>query len=240
MMTTLPTPGRRARLLPPLAPVSLTDDQRRVAHMAAALLLAYPDDATRAAAPTVRSAVAGLPAEVRDRLDPLAAALEGADSAHGEALRALQAEYVATFDLKRKCALYLTYYRAGDTRRRGHALVRFVEAYRAAGFEVASDELPDYLPTALELSAQARGESAKVAAALLAAHREGIEVLRSALAQLHSPWTAVVEAVCLTLGPVDERTADRVAELVLAGPPAELVGLSGYGAPDVEGGLPWT
>ncbi|ACZ30846.1 nitrate reductase molybdenum cofactor assembly chaperone [Xylanimonas cellulosilytica DSM 15894] len=236
MMTTLPTPGLRSRLLTPLNPVSLGDAQRRTAHMAAAVLLAYPDDAARATAPTVQAALAGLPAAVRERLEPLAAAIADADD---DALRALQADYVATFDLKRKCALYLTYYRAGDTRRRGHALVRFVEAYRAAGFELDSEELPDYLPTVLELSAQAQGEGAKVAAALLAAHREGIEVLRSALAQLTSPWTAVVEAVCLTLGPVDEATAERVAELVLAGPPAELVGLSGYGASDSEGGSPW-
>ncbi len=236
MMTTLPTPGLRAKLLPQLAPVHLSEDQRRTAHMAAAILLAYPDAEVKASAATVRAAVAGLPDEVRERLEPLAARIDDADE---DALRALQADYVATFDLKRKCALYLTYYRAGDTRRRGHALVRFVEAYKAAGFEVTGDELPDYLPTVLELSAQARGEAAQVAAALLAAHREGIEVLRSALGQMRSPWTAVVEAVCVTLGPVDERTAERVAELVLAGPPAELVGLSGYGASDVEGGSPW-
>jgi nitrate reductase delta subunit len=237
MMTTLPTPRfLRSRLLDPLAPAPLDEAQRRTAHMAAALLLGYPDEVVKAAAPTVRAAVATLPTEVRDRLLPLATAIDDADD---DALRTLQADYVTTFDLKRKCALYLTYYRAGDTRRRGHALVRFREAYRAAGFESEADELPDYLPTALELSAQAQGEGAQVAAALLAAHREGIEVLRSALAEVGSPWTAVVEAVCITLGPVDERTAERVAELVLAGPPAELVGLSGYGADNEEGGSPW-
>ena len=235
MMTSLPSPGVRGRLLDPLTPVHLGDADRRVAHMAAALLLTYPDDAVQAAAGTVRAAVAGLPTPVRERLEPLAAAIDDADE---EGLRAIQADYVATFDLKRRCALYLTYYATGDTRRRGHALVRFVEAYRAAGFEVTADELPDYLPTALELSAQAQGEGAQVAAALLAAHREGIEVLRSALAHLRSPWTAVVEAVCLTLGPVDERTTERIAELIVTGPPAELVGLAGYGS--TQGDLPWT
>ena len=211
----------------PLTPLRLSARERRVAHMAAAVLLGYPDDDARAAAATVRAAVGDLPGPVRERLEPLAARIAQAPDAE---LAALQAAYVETFDLKRRCALYLTYYVAGDTRRRGHALVRFVEAYRAAGFEVAAGELPDYLPTALECSARAQGPAAQVAAALLAAHREGIEVLRSALTQQGSPWAPVVEAVCLSLGPVSEATAARVAELVMAGPPAELVGLAGFGA----------
>ncbi|MFE5337935.1 nitrate reductase molybdenum cofactor assembly chaperone [Isoptericola sp. NPDC056573] len=224
----LPRPGVRAKRLDPLAPVPLPDGDRAVAHMAASVLLAYPDDATLAAAPTVRDAVAALPAPVRDRLAGLATTLLDADGPDDVA--ALQARYVATFDLKRRCAMYLSYYAAGDTRKRGAALVRFVEAYRAAGFETTGDELPDYLPTVLELSARGGPDGARIAGALLAAHRDGIEVLRSALAAQRSPWTAAVEAVSLTLPPVDAATAERVADLVAAGPPAELVGLSGYGA----------
>lgn len=240
MKATLPFPRSRTRRLDPVAPLRLDARERRVAHMAAAVLLGYPGDDARAAAGTVLAAVGGLPAEVRERLEPLAARIAGADDG---GLHALQSAYVDTFDLKRRCALYLTYYVAGDTRRRGHALVRFVEAYRAAGFEVTDGELPDYLPTALECSARAEGPAADVAAALLAAHREGLEVLRSALTQQGSAWAPVVEAVCLTLGPVDEATAARVSELVMAGPPAELVGLSGYGDDgdvDPGGAVPWT
>ncbi|MFI2105557.1 nitrate reductase molybdenum cofactor assembly chaperone [Isoptericola sp. NPDC019693] len=237
----LPRPGVRAKSLDPLAPVPLGDGDRAVAHMAASVLLGYPDDAVLAAVPTVRDAVAHLPAPVRDRLDGLAAALLDGDPG------ALQAQYVATFDLKRRCAMYLSYYAAGDTRKRGAALVRFVEAYRAAGFETTGDELPDYLPTVLELSARGGPDGARIAGALLAAHRDGIEVLRSALAAQRSPWTAAVEAVTLTLPPVDAATAERVADLVAAGPPAELVGLSGYGDPGTAGAgyanegkdLPW-
>ena len=184
MMTHLPLPRSRPRPLDPLTPLRLGARERRVAHMAAAVLLGYPDDDARAAAATVRAAVADLPGPVRERLEPLAARIAEASDAE---LAALQASYVETFDLRRRCALYLTYYVAGDTRRRGHALVRFVEAYRAAGFEVEGGELPDYLPTALECSARAEGPAADVAAALLAAHREGLEVLRSALAQQGSP-----------------------------------------------------
>jgi nitrate reductase delta subunit len=231
----LPRPGVRAARLDALDPVRLDDASRATAHMAASLLLAYPDDATLAAAAQVRTAVTGLPTSVRDRLDGLAALLLDGDQ------RALQSDYVATFDLRRRCSMYLSYYAAGDTRRRGAALVRFVEAYRAAGFETTGTELPDYLPTVLELSACGGPDGARIAGALLDAHRDGIEVLRSALAALGSPWAAGIEAVCLTLAPVDAATAERVADLVAAGPPTETVGLDGYGA-DAPGGrdLPWT
>jgi nitrate reductase molybdenum cofactor assembly chaperone NarJ/NarW len=233
----LPRPGVRARRLDPLAPVALDDDARRTAHMAASLLLAYPDDDTVAAAREVRSAVGHLPAPVRDRLSGLATTLATGDQ------RDLQARYVATFDLRRRCSMYLSYYAAGDTRRRGAALVRFVEAYRAAGFETTGTELPDYLPTVLELSARGGSDGARIAGALLDAHREGIEVLRSALAALDVPWTAAVEAVSLTLSPVDDATAERVADLITTGPPEEAVGLEGYGTvPDPAAGrdLPWS
>lgn len=228
----LPRPGVRARRLDALTPVRLDDAARRRAHMAASLLLAYPDAETLAAVREVRAAVGHLPPPVRDRLDGLAAALLTGDP------RELQARYVATFDLKRRCSMYLSYYTAGDTRRRGEALVRFVEAYRAAGFETTGTELPDYLPTVLELSACGGADGARIADALLDAHRDGIEVLRSALTALDVPWAAAVEVVCLTLGPVDAATAERVADLVASGPPVETVGLEGYGADTKE--LPWS
>lgn len=218
----------------PLAPVPLSDGDRRLAHMAASLLLAYPDEQAVRAAHEVRGAVGHLPPPVAERLTGLATALTDGD------LASLQAAYVATFDLKRRCTLYLSYYAAGDTRRRGAALLRFAEAYRAVGWEVTRGELPDHLGSVLELSARADGDGARIVGALLGAHRDGIEVLRQALAAEGSPWVAAVEAVCLTLPPVDSRTLERVAALVAEGPPAELVGLTGlpgFGA-DGEGGAP--
>ena len=68
--------------------------------------------------------------------------------------------YVETFDLRRRCALYLTYYRYGDTRKRGMSMLTFKTAYRAAGWHPSDDELPDYLPMVLDFAALApRGES---------------------------------------------------------------------------------
>ena len=86
--------------------------------------------------------------------------------------------YVETFDLpggrggssprrrQSRCVLYLTYYRYGDTRKRGMAMVAFKAAYRAAGLTPRDDELPDYLPMVLDFAgSHPRGEK------LLRAHR---------------------------------------------------------------------
>ncbi|MGH3415455.1 MAG: nitrate reductase molybdenum cofactor assembly chaperone, partial [Actinocrinis sp.] len=90
---------------------------------------------------------------------------------HVEPTTAAQ-HYVETFDLRRRCALYLTYYRYGDTRKRGMAMLEFKTAYRAAGFVPGDAELPDYLPMVLEFAALAdRGRR------LLHGHRADIELL---------------------------------------------------------------
>ena len=97
--------------------------------------------------------------------------------------RALVEYYVETFDRRRCCCLYLTYYAVGDTRHRGAAILAFKQALAGAGYEMTSGQLPDYLPVVLELSARSDDEIARV---LLASHREGIEVLRSALVDVGS------------------------------------------------------
>lgn len=213
-------PGRvtpRRALPDALAPASLSREQRRTVHMLASLLLDYPDAQWFGRLPVFESHAAALPASVREPLGVLLrTAREGGASA-------LQKMYVTTFDLKRKCSLYLSYYATGDTRRRGTALVTFLDAYRAAGWEFDADELPDYLPAVLEFSARSQSD---VADAVLSAHREGIEVLRAALEGMDSPWAGVVRAVTLSLPKVDQRTRDRVAALVNEGPPTETVGLS--------------
>jgi nitrate reductase delta subunit len=211
--------------MPKLAPrrvtaLTLDDDDRRIAHMAASLLMDYPDEARRSRFAAVAASVEQLP-------DGLRAAF-GAflDAADEMSQQELEVHFTATFDLKRKCCPYLSYYAAGDTRRRGMALVRFVEAYRAAGWEVAADELPDYLPMVLEFSALS---DSPIAGELLSAHRDGIEVLRSALEKVNSPYMHLVEAVCLSLPPIDDATRQRYLDLVNEGPPTETVGMTFLG-----------
>lgn len=216
----LPLQIRLNRMPRPRESMALSRDQRRIAHMAASLLLEYPGPEFASRMPLLESSVAGLP-------EPIAAEFASfLDHVRAVSPSALEQEYVATFDLKRKCCLYLTYYAAGDTRRRGTALVTFLEAYRAAGWEFDADELPDFLPAVLEFSARS---DSPVAAELIAAHREGLEVLRVALDRIGSPYVAVVGAVCMSLPEIDDATRERYLDLVNEGPPTETVGLAFLG-----------
>lgn len=150
----------------------------------------------------------------------------------------LQADYVRTFDHTRKCALYLTYFAYGDTRRRGVALVQFKQAYRRAGVEWAPEgaedgELPDHLCAVLQFGATVDLDGAW---RLINDHRAGVEMLRIALADWRnddgssgSPWLGVLRALCATLPELQGEEADAVRRLIEQGPPAEEVGLDGYG-----------
>lgn len=204
----------------PLAPVPHNARQRALTHMASSVLLDYPTPDNLAKYPVVQAALDELPRPIAQRLGKFLAYAEqvGPD--------ALAQQYVTTFDLKRKCTLYLSYYLTGDTRKRGMALVSFVEAYRSSGYELDAKELPDYLPVVLEFSAVGDGELAGV---LLSSHREGLEVLREALGAMSSPWAEVVEAVTCTLPHVSSATRERVLDLITGGPPIEMVGLDALG-----------
>jgi nitrate reductase delta subunit len=134
--------------------------------------------------------------------------------------------YVETFDLRRRCALYLTYYRYGDTRKRGMAMLAFKAAYRAAGLEPSDSELPDYLPMVLDFAAMhPRGEK------LLRAHRADLELLLRALRDARSPYADVIEAVCTQLPGLHRRDQALVARFWGPGPPAEEVGLEPFAPP---------
>jgi len=139
------------------------------------------------------------------------------------------AEYVATFDLRRRASLHLTYYAHGDTRERGMALLRLRKLYRAAGLPMVSSELPDHLTVMLAFAAVAppgHGE------ALLAEHRAAIELLRLSLHDLSSPYAHVLDAVAALLPPLSVRERGEVARLAREGPPDEAVGLEPYGPPE--------
>ena len=221
MMVPVPSFVRAPHPLTPPDPVALTAPQRATAHMAASLLLDYPgEDVLDGRLRAVGAALAGPDAPPAEVAAPIEAFM---DAARSRGPRALAEHYVETFDRRRRCCLYLTYYAVGDTRHRGAALLAFKQALSASGYEMAVDELPDYLPVVLELSARSGDE---VAQTLLSSHREGIEVLRSALVDAGSPYARLVEAVSMTLPEIDAATADRVRALVAAGPPTETVGVT--------------
>jgi nitrate reductase delta subunit len=204
----------------PRMPVSTHVDaspaQRRVVHMAMSLLLDYPDGQLTHSIAAVRHDRILMPAAVADEI------IAFCDVAESWGLRALQEHYVETFDQRRRCALYLSYYSAGDTRERGAAILGFRDVMRNAGFEMNhANELPDYLPVVLEFSARAtEGDT------LLRANREALEIIRSALVAASSPYAHLLEGLCLVLSPLDERTLGRYQKLISQGPPVEMVGLA--------------
>lgn len=183
--------------------------EHAILHQAAAFCLAYPDDAFHARLPLLRAAApAGLDAFLTyaETTDP----------------RELAAHYVQVFDFKNRHSLYLSWWRDGDTRRRGMTLVGFKEAYRAHGLEFTGEELPDFLPAVLEFTAQAGPK-------LLEEHRPGLELLRLALTDHGTPYATVLTAVCATLpGPSPKDRAEAQA-LARSGPPREEVGLEPFG-----------
>jgi nitrate reductase delta subunit len=140
---------------------------------------------------------------------------------------ALEQHYVRTFDLDRRCGLYLTYFSDGDKRQRGAALVRLKRLYRAAGLPLADGELPDFLPAMLEFAAAAPSGQGTV---VLREHRAALELLRASLHDRGTPYALVLDAVCQALGRPTGLDRVRASELAAAGPPSETVGLEPYGA----------
>ena len=187
----------------------------------ASVLLQYPTVALLDGASTLENEAARLPHQAADAFGRFLAWLRVTPPGD------IAQHYVATFDLRRRCALYLTYYRYGDTRKRGMAMLSFKSAYRAAGFEPTAGELPDYLPMVLEFAALSpRGM------ALLRAHRGDLELLRRALDQAGSPYAGVVAGVGAHLPRLGRRELDLVRRAWEVGPPAEEVGLEPFAPPD--------
>ncbi|MEU7864018.1 molecular chaperone TorD family protein [Nonomuraea sp. NPDC049141] len=97
--------------------MDLGEGELRTAHMVASVLPGYPDDRLYDARQLLTGTVAALPAgQVRERLGAFL------DHAAVTAQADLAAHYVATFDPKRRCSPYLTYYgtrkRSARARRR--------------------------------------------------------------------------------------------------------------------------
>ncbi len=204
--------ARRQRTVPP--------DQGLVCKIAS-VLLQYPDNRVYGLLDDITTALE----EVTDHgrrapLDELVGWLREQGPA------AAAEHHVATFDLTRRCSPYLTYYRYGDTRQRGMALLAFKHTYRQAGWEAADEELPDYLPAVLEFAALAPDDAGH---RLLVAHRAGLELLRLALRDKGSPYAAALEAVCAGMPSLSDRQSADVRRLAADGPPKEDVGLDPVG-----------
>jgi nitrate reductase molybdenum cofactor assembly chaperone NarJ/NarW len=187
------------------------------------LLLGYPDAAFAARLPLVHQAVSTLP-------EPVAAPLRRfLDHVDGTSFTDLAVDYVDTFDNRKRCCLFLTYYQHGDTRNRGVALLKLKQTYKRGAMTLVDDELPDHLAVLLEFVASGDVEFGR---ALLGEHRVGLELLRFALTDAGSPWRWVLESVSATLPALKGEEHAAVARLAADGPPEEQVGLAPFAPPE--------
>lgn len=150
-----------------------------VFYQAAALCLTYPDDDFVARLPLLREAAPQL--------------REFTDHATVTPPQELAAHYVQVFDFKNRHSLYLSWWRDGDTQRRGMSLVRFQDIYKAYGMEFTGEELPDFLPAVLEFTARTGNTD------LLTEHRDCLAQLRGRLTDFGTPYACVLDAVCAAL-----------------------------------------
>ncbi len=199
--------------------VSTRTMQDRLVWQAASLLLAYPDDELTQRLDKVDALLSHISGRTAPLLGQTVAALRAREP------MAAAMDYVATFDMRRRATMYLTYWTAGDTRNRGREMLAFASAYREAGVQRPSAEAPDHLTVVLEFAATVDPE---VGRQLLTEHRVPIDVLRGALADANSPYEPTVAAVCATLPVATDQEVRRAERLAKAGPPAESVGLQPF------------
>jgi nitrate reductase molybdenum cofactor assembly chaperone NarJ/NarW len=194
-------------------------------HKLCSLLLQYPDQELLDARAQLSAAVRELPATpARDALQRFCAWWSREDPL------ALQQHYVRTFDLDKRCGLYLGFYGEGDRRERGSALLRLKRLYRAAGLPLEGTELPDYLPVMLEFAAAAPLGRGSI---VLREHRAALELVRASLRERQTPYADVLHAGCLTAGEISAADRARAVKLAASGPPQELVGLEPFAPPEV-------
>ena len=205
----------------------LDDRSCGLALQAASLLLGYPDQDLLDRVPLLLGVAERLPDDAAAPLRRLC------EHVARTPLHELQEHYTSTFDLRRRCCLYLTYFSHGDTRQRGMALLRFSHAYTSAGAHFEGGELPDHVAVVCEFAATT---DLAMGLRLLAEHRAGLELVRTALAEARSPYVDALDLLRALLGPATPHDLEKAQELARSGPPEEEVGLEPFGPPELMGG----
>ncbi len=168
-------------------------------------LLSYPNAKLRQALPEVAAVVTSSPliAE-RERSGIVTLIDELADSD----LIDSEARYVEMFDRGRTTSLHLFEHLYGDSRDRGEAMVELKRIYERAGFDLATSELPDYLPVLLEyLSCRDLAEAHEMLS-------DCVHILRriaEALIARDSAYAHVLQALIVIAGeqPVNSSSVSR-------------------------------
>ncbi|CAB4688089.1 MAG: nitrate reductase molybdenum cofactor assembly chaperone [Actinobacteria bacterium] len=188
------------------------------ARAVCAFALIYPEEDFFAKAAAMQALINGTP-EVLSV--PLSAFFEEVNEL---SLYELQQHYVETFDMRRKCSLFLTSWTHGDTRNRGMALLYFKQLYQRCGLTLSDEELPDHLAVVLEFAALQDPVEGEL---LLAEHHAALTLILDALTKANSPYRHILECVTATLPIITAEIEERAKALALSGPPKEFVGLSG-------------
>lgn len=168
-------------------------------------LVTYPRSDLRGALPEIAEVLRASPLIAppdRGALNGLIELLADADPLWSEE------HYVEMFDRRRATSLHLFEHVHGDTRARGDAMVELKSLYERAGFSLAANELPDYLPVVLEyLSCRDLAE----AKAMLGDCAHILRAVGEALLQRGSNYSAVFQALLDIAGEpgLDQSTAAR-------------------------------
>ncbi|WP_022728670.1 nitrate reductase molybdenum cofactor assembly chaperone [Fodinicurvata sediminis] len=149
------------------------------------LLLTYPEREMIAALDEMESVLQAeclLGRRELDSLQPLFTRLRSQD------LLDLQADYVHLFDRSRQLSLHLYEHLHGDSRGRGEAMTTLSTVYKLNGFELAANELPDYLPLVCEFASLIEEKAAR---ALLADAVDTLAAMERCAQARETDYTAV-------------------------------------------------
>jgi nitrate reductase delta subunit len=162
-------------------------------------LLSYPTEEMRQALPAMADLVGASPLVAARERETLLALIE--EVGEGELLTA-EERYVDLFDRGRALSLHLVEHLHGDGRDRGVAMVELKALYSSAGFDLATSELPDYLPVVLEYLSQRDMPEARD---MLADCAHILTSIARSLIARQSRYAAVPQALLVIAGekPVD-------------------------------------
>jgi nitrate reductase delta subunit len=182
-------------------------DSPMIVLRALGALLTYPRPELRDALPEIGEVLRVSPLltpQDRVALQGLVELLTGADPLWAEE------RYVELFDRGRATSLHLFEHVHGDTRARGDAMVDLKMVYERAGFCLAANELPDYLPVVLEyLSCRDKAETKD----MLGDCAHVLRAVGETLLQRGSNYSAVFAALLSIAGEsgLDRKAASRRA-----------------------------
>jgi len=173
-------------------------------------LLSYPREDVRRALPEIADAIRASPLIAPRQREDLLALIEDL----GNGGLAAEERYVELFDRSRAVSLHLFEHLYGEGRDRGQAMVDLKNLYERAGYQLATRELPDYLPVVLEyLSCRDLREARELL-------RDCAHILRrigQSLIARGSRYAAVLQALLVLAGEaaIDAAAVPRVTDPIV-------------------------